>query len=77
MTIFELKALSSQSGYRRNGFSFNFCKRFNITDGNDKNGKFRETYIFEEKDMTVSPPVGISYMRNNDFYPEYTETVKE
>lgn len=52
LTVFNMKALEDPVGYSKNGFRFNFCKRFNIT--NSDGGQFVETYAFKESaDSTV------------------------
>lgn len=77
MTVFNLKPLErskTDGGYLKNGYRFNFCKRFNISDFNNA-GKYEETYIYLEKDVSVVPPSGIPM--SNSLYPKRTETVDE
>jgi hypothetical protein len=32
LTVFNMKALQEPNGYSKDGFRFNFCQRFNITN---------------------------------------------
>lgn len=74
MTIFNLKALEDPIGYYSNGYSFNFCKRFNITD--EKTGKSQLTYVYKRsEDWSSDSPQGTPYTK--DKYPEATESVDE
>lgn len=66
-----MNELKSTDGYTLNGFRFNFCKRFNITDESaEKKPAFAETYVYKMIDEATTPPTGIPY--GKDIYPDDT-----